>query len=144
MGSLFHPGSWNITSGFFSDRGHRTGAMPVFNWPCGCAGGLCCEHSPKSGTDLRMKIALLTTDNRENFREYEKPLPYFGTAPEALLQGFTRLPEIEVHVLTCTQKPMCAPAKLAANIWFHSLHVRRIGWLRDRKSTRLNSSHTVI
>ncbi len=77
-----------------------------------------------------MKIALLTTDNRENFREYEKPLPYFGTAPEALLQGFTRLPEIEVHVLTCTQKPMCAPAKLAANIWFHSLHVRRIGWLR--------------
>jgi hypothetical protein len=35
-----------------------------------------------------MKIALLTTDNREPFKEYEKEIPWFGTAPEALLQGF--------------------------------------------------------
>ena len=77
-----------------------------------------------------MKIALLTTDNREPFREYHKPEPWFGTAPEALLQGFARLPELEVHVLSCTQQPMRSPEKLAGNIWFHSLHVPKFGWLR--------------
>jgi hypothetical protein len=34
-----------------------------------------------------MKIAILTTDNREPFREYHKPDPWFGTAPEALLHA---------------------------------------------------------
>ena len=77
-----------------------------------------------------MKIALLTTDNRENFREYEKERPLFGTAPEALLQGFAKLPEVEVHVVSCTQRPMKSSATLAENIFFHSLHVPKIGWLR--------------
>jgi glycosyltransferase involved in cell wall biosynthesis len=78
-----------------------------------------------------MKIAVLTTDNREPFREYHKPVPWFGTAPEALLQGFAGLADIEVHVVTCTQKPMIAsPEKLADNIWFHSLHVPKIGWMQ--------------
>jgi glycosyltransferase involved in cell wall biosynthesis len=77
-----------------------------------------------------MKIALLTTDNREDSGEYEKEFPWFGTAPEALLQGFARLPGIEVHVLSCTQRPMKSPAKLAENIFFHSLHVPKIGWMR--------------
>lgn len=77
-----------------------------------------------------MKIALLTTDNREPFREYKSEMPWFGTAPEALLQGFAKLPDVEVHVVTCTQRPMKSPAKLAENIFFHSLHVPKIGWLR--------------
>jgi len=77
-----------------------------------------------------MKIALLTTDNREPFREYEKEVPWFGTAPEALLQGFAGLPEVEVHVVSCTQRPMKSPEKLAENIFFHSLHVPKIGWMR--------------
>jgi glycosyltransferase involved in cell wall biosynthesis len=77
-----------------------------------------------------MKIAILTTDNRENFREYTKPAPYFGTAPEALLQGFAGLPGVEVHIISCTQRPMQCPEKLAGNIWFHSLLVAKIGWLR--------------
>jgi len=77
-----------------------------------------------------MKIALLTTDNREPFREYAKEMPWFGTAPEALLQGFAELPEVEVHVVSCTQQPMKSPEKLAENIFFHSLHVPKIGWLR--------------
>lgn len=77
-----------------------------------------------------MKIAFLTTDNRENFREYAKPAPYFGTAPEALLQGFATLPDVEVHVVSCAQRPMASPEKLADNIWFHSLHVPRAGWMR--------------
>ena len=77
-----------------------------------------------------MKIAFLTTDNRENDRRYDLTAPYFGTAPEALLQGFATLPGIDVHVVSCTQRPMQSPEKIANNIWFHSLHVPKIGWLR--------------
>ena len=77
-----------------------------------------------------MKLALLTTDNREYFRDFDNPVPYFGTAPEALLQGFSDLPEVEVHVVSCAQRKLKAPEKLGHNIWFHSLHVPKIGWLR--------------
>lgn len=77
-----------------------------------------------------MRVALLTTDSREHFRDYRSQKPYFGTAPQALLQGFGMLSGVEVHVLSCTQQPMPAPEKLASNIWFHSLHVPRSGWLR--------------
>src|SRR5208282_5205162 len=41
-----------------------------------------------------------------------------------------QLPETEVHVLGCVQQPMRSVEKLADNIWFHSLHVPKIGWLR--------------
>jgi glycosyltransferase involved in cell wall biosynthesis len=52
-------------------------------------------------------------------------------APEALFQGFAQLPEVKIHVIGCTQRPMAmSPEKLANNIWFHSLHVPKIGWLR--------------
>jgi glycosyltransferase involved in cell wall biosynthesis len=47
-----------------------------------------------------------------------------------LLQGFARLPEIEVHVISCVQKPARSPEKLADNIFFHCLHVPKTGWLR--------------
>jgi glycosyltransferase involved in cell wall biosynthesis len=77
-----------------------------------------------------MKVALLITDNREPDRRYELGTPYFGTAPEALLQGFANLPSLEVHIVSCTQQPMQSPAKLADNIFFHSLHVPKIGWLK--------------
>lgn len=77
-----------------------------------------------------MKLALLTTDNREYFRDFENPTPYFGTAPAALLQGLAELPNMEVHVVSCAQRPLSAPTKLGENIWFHSLHVPKIGWLR--------------
>ena len=77
-----------------------------------------------------LKIALLTTDKREHDREYQNPCPSFGTAPTALFQGFAALPNLEVHILSCTQQPMSSPPKLAENIWFHSLHVPKIGWLR--------------
>lgn len=77
-----------------------------------------------------MRVALLTTDNREHFKDYGASTPRFGPAPEALLQGFAELPEIELHVLSCTQRPMQSPQKLTDNIWFHSLVVPRIGWLR--------------
>jgi glycosyltransferase involved in cell wall biosynthesis len=41
------------------------------------------------------------------------------------------MPEyLEIHVISCTRQPVNAPEKLADNIWFHSLHVPKIGWMR--------------
>jgi glycosyltransferase involved in cell wall biosynthesis len=77
-----------------------------------------------------MKIALLTTDSREVLKDYSTPAPYFGTAPEALMQGFALIPEVEVHVVACARARMNSPPKLAPNIFFHSLFVPRMGWMR--------------
>jgi glycosyltransferase involved in cell wall biosynthesis len=79
-----------------------------------------------------MKVALLTTDSREHFKDYANPQPYFGTAPEALLQGFKALPrDVEVHVVSCLQRvPVSSPERLAENIFYHGLHVPSIGWLK--------------
>lgn len=77
-----------------------------------------------------MKVAILTTDNRDHHRTYSETTPRFGPAPEALIQGFAGLPDVEVHIVSCTQRPMQSPEKLADNIRFHSLLVPKIGWLR--------------
>jgi len=75
-----------------------------------------------------MKVAILTIDSREHFRDYQAPEPYFGTAPEALLQGFARMPEVEFHVVSCVKQPV-VDAKIAPNIFYHSLVVPG-GWAR--------------
>jgi glycosyltransferase involved in cell wall biosynthesis len=78
-----------------------------------------------------MKVAMLILDNRQELLQYDAPNPFFGPAPTALLEGLAERPEIELHVLSCTKKPMAAPEKLAGNIWFHLLHVKQWGWLRS-------------
>lgn len=77
-----------------------------------------------------MRIAILTTDNREHQRKYQLSAPFFGPAIEALLQGLSGMPDLEIHVISCTQRPMHSPEKLSENIWFHLLHVPKFGWLR--------------
>jgi len=77
-----------------------------------------------------MRIALLTTDGRDLLRDYSAQEPSFGTAPQALMEGFAQLPEVEVHVVSCLQRSVQAPEKLASNIFFHCLHVPKIGWMR--------------
>src|SRR5208283_289206 len=77
-----------------------------------------------------MKIALLTTDNREHFKSYADSVPSFAVASEALFEGFMAIPGLEAHVVSCAQQPMRSPEKLAENIWFHSLCVPKTGWLR--------------
>src|SRR3954468_7709757 len=77
-----------------------------------------------------MRIAILTTDNREHYKDYANPIPHFGTAPEALLQGLALLPDLAVHVLSCARAKMASPKKLATNTFFHSLYVPKIGWMR--------------
>jgi glycosyltransferase involved in cell wall biosynthesis len=77
-----------------------------------------------------MKVAFLTTDARECYLERWKTEPYFGAPQEALFYAIPQFPEVEFHVISCWQKPMTGPAKLASNIWFHGLHVPQPGWLR--------------
>jgi glycosyltransferase involved in cell wall biosynthesis len=79
-----------------------------------------------------MKVVQLTTDAREHHKDYNNPQPFFGTAPEALLEGFKTIPsEVEVHVVSCLQKPpISSPTKLGANIYYHALHVPNIGWMK--------------
>lgn len=77
-----------------------------------------------------LKVAMLVPDNRDEFRQYHQPQPVFGPAPEALLTGLAGMPEVEVHVLACTQRPLAAPERIASNIFYHSLWVPRRGWLR--------------
>lgn len=77
-----------------------------------------------------MRIVILTTDNREPHKDYANPQPHFGTAPAALLQGLALLPEIEVHVVSCIRQPVVSPEKIAPNIFFHSLVVPKIGWMK--------------
>src|SRR5437867_2758233 len=77
-----------------------------------------------------MRIAILTTDNREHYKDYANPVPHFGTAPDALLQGFALLPDVEVHVVSCVRARLKSPEKLAPNIFFHSLYVPKLGWMR--------------
>ena len=79
-----------------------------------------------------MRIVQLTNDNREIQRKYHLNEPVFGPAPEALLEGFKKLGSaVEVHVVSCLQQmPKRSPEKLADNIFFHPLHVPKIGWLR--------------
>ena len=76
-----------------------------------------------------MRIALLTGDSREYFKDYSRSVPEFGTAPEALIGGFALVPEVEVHVISCARAKMNSPRKLAPNVFFHSLCVPKIGWL---------------
>ena len=77
-----------------------------------------------------MKIAFLTTDNRDQFKDYTATSPHFGPAPEALLEGFSLMPDVEVHVVSCARGKMSSPEKVAPNIFFHCLQVPKIGWMR--------------
>ena len=76
-----------------------------------------------------MKVAIITTDSREHYKDYANPVPSFGTAPEALLQGFAQLKDVEVHVLSAVRAPVKSPEKLAPNIYYHHLLVPKFGWM---------------
>jgi glycosyltransferase involved in cell wall biosynthesis len=79
-----------------------------------------------------MRIAFLTTDNRDANRKYDVTRPWFGQAPTNLLDGFSAMGAgVEIHVVSCTQQRMESPEKLAENIFFHSVHVPKWGWLKS-------------
>ena len=76
------------------------------------------------------KIAIVVPDNRDEFRQYADPAPWFGTAPTALLQGLAEFPECEIHIVCCIQHPLKVPEQLAPNLLFHAEIVPKWGWLR--------------
>lgn len=75
-----------------------------------------------------MKIVQITTDARDAFKQYHYEMPYFGTAPTALFEGFKGMTGIELHVVSCSPVMMNAPEKLADNIYFHQPVVSGLGW----------------
>ncbi len=77
-----------------------------------------------------MRIAILAIDNREHECTYSEITPRFCTAVQSLFPGFTAIPDLEVHVVSCSKRPMQSPEKLGSNIWYHCLVVPRFGWLR--------------
>jgi glycosyltransferase involved in cell wall biosynthesis len=77
-----------------------------------------------------MRIAILVPDNRDEFRRYSDPDPYFGPAPTALLSGLAMMPDCEIHIVCCIQRPLRSPPKLAGNIHYHSVLVPKWGWMR--------------
>jgi glycosyltransferase involved in cell wall biosynthesis len=77
-----------------------------------------------------MRIALLIADSREHYHTYDETTPSFPGGSSSLIDGFARLPAEEVHIISCLQRRVTSPKKLATNIWYHSLHVPKIGWLR--------------
>lgn len=76
-----------------------------------------------------LKIVQITTDNREHSKDYTATSPYFGAAPQALLEGFSGIEDVEIHVVGCSRKPMDSPSKLAKNVYFHSVFVPKRGWM---------------
>ncbi len=87
------------------------------------------KAQPKHQTMPRpIKVAFVVIDDRFT---RPAPLPFFGTAPTALLQGFEELDgELEIHVVCCTMGDHPKPQKLGKNIWFHAESVPKWGFLR--------------
>lgn len=77
-----------------------------------------------------VKVAVITTEERETHSRHELPDPWFGVAPSALLDGFKRCPDVEVHVLTCVRRPVRMPERIADNIFCHSVLIPHWGFLR--------------
>ena len=75
-----------------------------------------------------MRIVQITTDSREHFKNYKRAEPYFGTAPQGLLNGFANLRDHEIHVISCGRVAMENPSKIASNIFFHQPIIGKWGW----------------
>lgn len=78
----------------------------------------------------RLRVAMIIADERDVFFQHQLPAPYFGTAPAALMEGLRKIPEIEVHVISCVRKTVQSPPRLAENIFYHSVLVSRWAFLR--------------
>lgn len=76
-----------------------------------------------------LKVAIITTDNRDATRQYDKEQPYFGTAVQSLLDGLAELPDLELNILCNVKNPVHSPELIAHNIRYHSILVPRTGWL---------------
>jgi glycosyltransferase involved in cell wall biosynthesis len=90
---------------------------------------------PDSATDpvsrRTLRVAKVLVDARDHYRQYDRREPYFGTAPAALLEGFAALDDVEIHVVSCSRRRLANPATLGRNLFFHPVHVSRLGYMRS-------------
>lgn len=77
-----------------------------------------------------LRLALITTEERETHSRYNEPGPQFGVAPSALLEGLARSAELEVHVITCVRRRVSMPESIAGNVFCHTILVPSWGFLR--------------
>jgi glycosyltransferase involved in cell wall biosynthesis len=77
-----------------------------------------------------MKLALISSDDREPLKRYHSDQPIVPAPQAALLQGLAKQPGLEVHFISCLQQPVRSPEQLADNVWFHPLRVPKSGWMR--------------
>lgn len=78
-----------------------------------------------------LRVAMIVGDEREVLRQWDRTDPYFGPAPAALITGLAGMDGLELHILCCTRQPLPAPEKIAPNIFYHSIHVPRWGYLKS-------------
>lgn len=91
-----------------------------------------------------MKIIQFTTDNREQQNDYDNPLPHFGTAPEALLEGFSSLPDVEVHVISCVRREVHIPERILGNIHYHPVLAPKTGWMSTLYSGCIRATSRLV
>lgn len=77
---------------------------------------------------MKLKVVQITTDARLAYQKFNLAEPYFGTAPQALFEGFSYIDDIELHVISCSSVEMHKPRKLDHNIYFHQPVVGKLGW----------------
>jgi glycosyltransferase involved in cell wall biosynthesis len=77
-----------------------------------------------------LRVAMIVGDEREVLRQWDRTDPYFGPAPAALIAGLAGMDGLELHILCCTRQPLTAPEKIAPNIFYHSIRVPRLGYLK--------------
>jgi glycosyltransferase involved in cell wall biosynthesis len=77
----------------------------------------------------KLRIAILTTDGRSLSHKWKGRVPSIGTAPRALLAGFSELDDIEVHVVYCLREPLGNPVDFMPGIHFHQVIVPKWGWM---------------
>ncbi len=78
-----------------------------------------------------LRAAMIVGDEREVLGQWERPDPYFGPAPAALIAGLAGIEDLELHVLCCTRQALPAPEKIAPNTFYHSIRVPRWGYLKS-------------
>ena len=49
-------------------------------------------------------------------------------APQALLDGFAGLPDVEIHIVACVHQPVVTPRQLGLGLFFDTVVVGRWGW----------------
>jgi glycosyltransferase involved in cell wall biosynthesis len=70
-----------------------------------------------------MRVALIIADDRDSFRDFDAPLPYFGSGATARVEGFASVGQPEIHIISCVRQPVNVPEKLADNVFYHPVYV---------------------